>query len=86
MKLTVKVINVLPTVTGTKQNGETWYKNEFVGGYLNGDYVKHIAFTIWKDQTMPAVGDTVDVSFDVESKESNGRWFTECRAWKIEKV
>ncbi len=30
-------------------------------------------------------GDTVTVSVNVESREYNGRWYTEVRAWKIEK-
>ena len=33
-----------------------------------------------------AVGDEVVVSFDLESREVKGRWYTDVRAWKIEKV
>ena len=32
-----------------------------------------------------AIDDQVNVSFDVESREYNGRWYTTVRAWKIEK-
>jgi hypothetical protein len=28
-------------------------------------------------------GDLVDVSFDVESREYNGRWYTDVKAWKM---
>ena len=30
-------------------------------------------------------GDMVDVSFDVESREYNGRWYTDVKAWKLSK-
>ena len=32
-----------------------------------------------------AIGEDVVVSFDLESREFNGRWYTDVRAWKIEK-
>ena len=31
------------------------------------------------------MGEDVVVSFDLESREFNGRWYTDVRAWKIEK-
>ena len=32
------------------------------------------------------VGDEVNLSFDIESREYNGRWFTSIRGWKAEKI
>ncbi len=32
-----------------------------------------------------AIDDVVNVSFDVESREYNGRWYTTVRAWKVDK-
>ena len=32
------------------------------------------------------VGDTVTLSFDIESREYNGRWFTSIRGWKADKI
>ena len=32
-----------------------------------------------------AIDDSVTVSFDLDSREYNGRWFTSVRAWKVEK-
>ena len=37
------------------------------------------------DQYPMAIDDVVTVSFDIESREWNGRWFTSIRAWKVEK-
>ena len=33
---------------------------------------------------MLSVGQTATVSFDIESREYNGRWYTDIRAWKAE--
>ena len=30
-------------------------------------------------------GDTVEVSVDLESREYNGRWYTDVKAWKVSK-
>jgi len=40
---------------------------------------------MYKDKIVPLqIGQEVSVSFDVESKEYNGRWFTNLRAWKVD--
>ena len=31
-------------------------------------------------------GIEVKVSFDLESREYNGKWYTDVKAWKVEKV
>ena len=38
------------------------------------------------DQYPMNVGDLMTVSFDLESREFNGRWYTDVRAWKAEKA
>ncbi|MBQ2399402.1 MAG: DUF3127 domain-containing protein, partial [Muribaculaceae bacterium] len=38
------------------------------------------------DQYKLAIGDEVTVSFDLESREFNGRWYTDVRAWKADKA
>ena len=53
-------------------------------------YPKKICFSVWGDKTAEVkqltVGEDVTVSFNLESREYNQRWYTEARAWKIEKV
>jgi hypothetical protein len=36
------------------------------------------------DQFPVKEGDAVTVHFDIESREYNGRWYTDVKAWKIE--
>ena len=35
---------------------------------------------------MPSIGTEVNVSFDIESREYNGKYYTEVKAFKIETV
>lgn len=82
MEITGTVKAVLPTVTGQGKNGE-WKKTEFVIEQP-GQYPKLACFTLWGDKVpAPAIGDKVTVKFDVESREYNGRYFTECKAWAV---
>jgi hypothetical protein len=86
MEITGKTIHILPPVTGTGRNG-TWKKQEFVIE-IQGQIPKKICFSLWGDKIDQAAlteGDQVDVSFDLESREYNGRWYTEARAWKVVK-
>ncbi|MGB3619683.1 MAG: DUF3127 domain-containing protein [Catalinimonas sp.] len=87
LDITGKVIKVLDEVSGQGRNG-TWVKREFVVE-TPGQYPKSVCFTCWGDrantvsQLQP--GDEVTVSFDPESREYNDRWFTDLKAWRIEK-
>ena len=50
-----------------------------------GDYPKKVAFDCWNDKIESfgiRSGDTVTVSFNPESREYTGRWYTNLRAWK----
>jgi len=31
-------------------------------------------------------GDEVTVSFDLESRDFNGKWYTDVKAWKVESI
>ena len=52
-------------------------------------YPKKVHFDFFgerADQYPLAVGDVVRLSFDIESREYNGRWFTSIRGWKLDKA
>lgn len=87
MEITGKVFSVLPLVTGQGKNGE-WRKQEFVIEIESGQFPKKLCLSLWGDKIDQAglvVGETVKVFFDIESREYNGRWFTEARSWRVEK-
>lgn len=85
MQLTAKLIQVLPAETGMGKNGE-WKKQNIIVE-TDGQYPKKVCITIWGDKANPAVlqeGSMLAIDFDVESREFNGRWYTDVKAWKIE--
>jgi hypothetical protein len=87
MEITGKVFKMLPLVTGQGKNGE-WKKQEFVIEIESGQFPKKVCLSLWGDKIDQASiieGETVKVFFDIESREYNGRWFTEARAWRVEK-
>jgi hypothetical protein len=86
MEISGKIIAVLPLATGQGKNG-TWRSQDYVLE-TNDQYPKKVCFNLFGDkidQFPIAIDDTVNVSFDIESREYNERWYTTIRAWKIEK-
>ena len=86
MELKGKVIQLLQPQTGMGKKGQ-WKKQEFIVE-TQAQYPKKVCLSAWGDkidQYNLAVGDMVNVSVDLESREYNGRWYTEARAWKLEK-
>lgn len=85
MQLTAKLIQVLPVQTGMGKNGE-WKKQNIVLE-TDGMYPKKVCVTLWGDkinESVLQIGNILDVSFDIESREYNGNWYTDLRAWKID--
>lgn len=85
MQLTAKLIQLLPLQTGTGKNGQ-WKKQDIIVE-TEGQYPKKVCISIWGDkinESMLKVGSMLTISFDVESREYNGRWYTDVKAWKVE--
>lgn len=88
MEVTGKIIVALPEVGGTSQKGNAWKKREYVLE-TQETYPRKVFFNFFGDrvdQFPLQVGQIVKVSFDIDSREYNGRWYVECRAWKAEDV
>ena len=85
MEIKGKIVQLLDEQTGEGRNG-TWRKKEYV--LETGDqYPKKVCFNLWGDkidQYPVKEGDDVTVHFDVESREYNGRWYTDVKGWKID--
>ena len=85
MQLTAKLVQMLPLQTGSGKNGE-WKKQDIIVE-TDGQYPKKVCISVWGDKINTAqlqVGKSFSFSFDVESREYNGRWYTDVKAWKIE--
>ena len=86
MELTGKIIEVQDPITGTSSKGD-WIKQTYVLE-TDGQYPKTIAFSVWKDNVSNfaiKMGETVTVSIDIESREFNGKWYTDVKAWQCRK-
>ncbi len=85
MELSGKLVQLLPLQTGQGKNGE-WRKQEIILE-TEGQYPKKVCIAIWGDKINTAqleIGNKLTVSFDVESREYNGRWYTDVKAWKVD--
>ena len=86
MQLTAKLIQLLPLQTGTGKNGE-WKKQDIIVETESSQYPKKVCITVWGDKINTGqlkIGSQLKIDFDVESREYNGRWYTDVKAWKIE--
>ena len=84
MDISGKITQLLPAQEGQGKNG-AWKKQEFILE-TSDTYPKKVCIAVWGDKidlNSFKMGDAVDVSFDVESREFNGRWYTDVKAWKI---
>lgn len=87
MEITGKIIAVLPLQSGTSKAGNPWQLQSYVLE-TQEQYPKKVCFEVFGEQRIQSnpcqIDDTVTVSFDLESREFNGRWYTSVRAWKIQ--
>jgi hypothetical protein len=84
MELKAKLIQLLPLQSGEGKNGP-WKKLDIIVE-TESQYPKKVCISIWGDKINTSVlqlGNQLNISFDVESREYNGRWYTDCKAWKI---
>ncbi len=88
MEVKGKIIVKLPQVSGTSKSGNAWSKQEYVLE-TQETYPKKIFFSFFGERANQyplEVGQTVNLSFDIDSHEYNGRWFTNINGWKAELV
>lgn len=86
MELKGKIIQLLAPQTGEGKNG-TWKKQEYIIE-IPGQYPKKVCFYAWGDTIDNFAikeGDEVTASIDIESREYNGKWYTNIKAWKVTK-
>jgi hypothetical protein len=87
MEILGKVIEILPEVSGEGRNG-MWRKQEFILE-TNDQYPKKVCISIWGekiDQARLQTGEEITAHINIESREFNGRWYTDVKAWRIEKA
>ena len=84
MEINGKIIELLPEKSGQSANGG-WRKQEYILE-TSSQYPKKVCFMAWGDkidQFAIKQGEILVVSVDLESREYNGRWYTDVKAWKV---
>jgi len=88
MEISGKIIKKLDAVTGNSARGE-WKKQEFIIE-TEDKYPKQVCISAWAEKvdelTKFNINDKVKLSLNAESREYNGRWYTDLRFWKIEMI
>lgn len=86
LKVSGIVQDILQEASGQGKNG-TWRKREFILE-TQEQYPKKICIVQWGDE-IDAVnlkkGEQITASIDIQSREYNGRWYTDVKAWKVER-
>ena len=87
MEIKGKIIQKLELQSGTSKAGNAWKKQEYVLETLDS-YPRKVKFDFFgdrADQYPLEVGDVITLSYDIESREFNNRWYTDIRGFKAVK-
>ena len=82
------VYRIMPATSGTSARGP-WQRQEVVFDLQtnNSQFPRKACVTFFNKPEEVArlkEGDACIVSFDIESREYNGRWYTDLRAWRVQ--
>ena len=87
MELSGKLIDRFEPISGQSARGE-WRKREFLIE-TSEQYPKRICISAWGDKVDELgffkIGEKITCHINLESREHNGRYFTEVKCWKFEK-
>lgn len=88
MEIQGKVIAVLPERSGVSARGE-WKSQTYVIE-TQERYPKKMAFDVFGADRIASFGiqfgEVINVSFDIDAHEYQGRYFNQIRAWNVTKV
>ncbi len=89
MELSGKIIAVLEPKGGVSKTGNAWKVQEYVLE-THDQYPRRMCFDVFGEDKINQfniqVGEELTVSFDIDAREWQGRWFNSIRAWKVERA
>lgn len=88
MEIEGKIILDLPEEGGTSKAGNLWRKKSWVLETF-GQYPRKVKFDLFGDRIDSIrleAGKVYKVSVDAESREFNGRWYTDLRAFAAQEI
>ena len=92
MEIKGRIIQILPLQSGVSANGE-WKKQEYILE-TDAQFPRKVCFSVFgganKEDKIASFdikeGEELVVSIDLDSREYNGRWYTNVSAWKVDRV
>ena len=90
MEIEGRIINVLEKQEGTSnRTGNRWASQEYVIE-THDQYPRKCCFRVFGEDRINAmniqVGEELRVSFDVDAREYQGRWYNTLTAWKVDRI
>jgi hypothetical protein len=90
MELAGKVIAILEARTGVaKTTGNPWMIQEYVIE-THEQFPRRMCFNVFGEDKIRQfniqLGEELNVFFDVNAREYQGRWFNDIRAWRVDRV
>lgn len=85
MEFEGKVVQILAATTGTSARGP-WQRQDVVFE-MPQEFSRKVCVKFFNkpdDVAKLRVGGTYTVSFNLESREFNGRWYTDVSAWRVQ--
>ncbi len=87
MELTGKIIAVLEPRSGVStRTGNSWKSQEFVIE-VPGQYPRKCVFTVFGEDRLNQfniqMGEELTISFDIDAREYNGRWYNDVRVYNV---
>lgn len=89
MEFTGKIIAILPARSGVSKTGNEWKVQEYVIED-HGQYPRKMCFDVFGADKIDLfniqMGEELTVSFDIDARQWQDRWFNSIRAWKVDRV
>ena len=85
VELTGRITQILPLEQGVSKAGNSWRKVVFILE-TQDQYPRKVAISLLNDNIDKyaiQVGMVVTANLEIESREWNGKWYTEVKAWQI---
>lgn len=89
MEISGKIIAVLNEKSGVSAStGKPWRVVEYLLETIEAR-PRHVAFEVFGEDRIAAchieVGEELTVSFDLNAREYNGKWYNQFRAWQVQR-
>lgn len=93
MEITGKITHILEARSGVSpRTGSSWMSQSFVIEAIEPgrQYPTRCVFDVFGEDRLRQfniqAGETLTVTFDLDAREYQGRWFNSIRAWKVDRV